>query len=109
MTAVENAAIPLVILGNSLGAAAETARPLLVAMGLELRMDAYPRQLSVGEQQRVAIARALVNQSELLVCDEPTAALDADAGQRVMQLLREAAVQPGRGVMVVTHDDPGLG
>jgi putative ABC transport system ATP-binding protein len=105
LTAVENAAIPLVILGESLGTAAEIARPILVDMGLEPRAEALPRQLSGGEQQRVAIARALVNQPALLVCDEPTSSLDAEAGQRIMKFFRDAAVQPGRGVIVVTHDN----
>ena len=61
-------------------------------------------QMSGGEQQRVAIARALVNEPRLLVCDEPTSALDAKAGQTVMELIKQVAVQPGRAVIVVTHD-----
>src|SRR5262249_30789751 len=81
------------------------ARQLLSEMGLASRADAFPRQLSGGEQQRVAIARALINRPQLLVCDEPTSALDAEAGQHVMQLFREVAVEPVRGVIVVTHDN----
>jgi putative ABC transport system ATP-binding protein len=68
------------------------------------RADALPAELSGGQQQRVAIARALVHDPRLLVCDEPTAALDAQAGQTVMGLLRRVAVQPDRAVIVVTHD-----
>jgi putative ABC transport system ATP-binding protein len=60
--------------------------------------------MSGGEQQRVAIARALVNEPRLLVCDEPTSALDARSGQTVMELIKQVAVQPGRAVIVVTHD-----
>jgi putative ABC transport system ATP-binding protein len=60
--------------------------------------------LSGGQQQRVAIARALIHKPRLLVCDEPTAAIDAHAGQAVMELLREVALQPDRAVIVVTHD-----
>ena len=68
------------------------------------RLKALPNQLSGGQQQRVAIARALVHEPRLLVCDEPTAALDAQSGQTVMELIRHVAVQPGRAVIVVTHD-----
>jgi putative ABC transport system ATP-binding protein len=92
------------IAGESLSAAAGIVRPVLGNMGLKSRADALPRHLSGGEQQRVAIARALVNQPELLVCDEPTSSLNADAGQAVMKYFRDAAVQPRRGVIVVTHD-----
>ena len=62
-------------------------------------------QLSGGQQQRVAIARSLVHEPRLLVCDEPTAALDGASGRTVMELLRRVAVQPGRAVIVVTHDN----
>jgi putative ABC transport system ATP-binding protein len=67
-------------------------------------MNAYPSQLSGGQQQRVAIARALIHQPRLMVCDEPTAALDAHSGQTVMQLLKRVAVQPDRALIIVTHD-----
>ena len=67
-------------------------------------MKSYANQLSGGQQQRVAIARALVHEPKLLVCDEPTAALDAASGRTVMGLIREVAVQPDRAVIVVTHD-----
>jgi putative ABC transport system ATP-binding protein len=60
--------------------------------------------MSGGQQQRVAIARALINEPRLLVCDEPTSALDANSGQTVMKLIKQVAVQPGRAVIVVTHD-----
>ena len=68
-------------------------------------MHLLPNQLSGGQQQRVAIARALVHEPRLLVCDEPTAALDAQSGQTVMELLRRVALQPDRAVIVVTHDN----
>ena len=68
-----------------------------------------PNQLSGGQQQRVAIARALVHAPRLIVCDEPTAALDAQSGRTVMELLRRVAVQPGRAVIVVTHDNRVFG
>ena len=69
------------------------------------KAESLPTQLSGGQQQRVAIARALVHEPQLLVCDEPTAALDHETGLTVMELLRKAAVRPDRAVIVVTHDN----
>jgi putative ABC transport system ATP-binding protein len=63
-----------------------------------------PSQLSGGQLQRVAIARALVHEPRLLVCDEPTSAIDARAGQSIMELIRQVAVQSDRVAIVVTHD-----
>jgi putative ABC transport system ATP-binding protein len=74
-------------------------------MGLSERAHALPSHLSCGQQQRVAIARALIHEPRLLVCDEPTAALDAHAGHTVMELLRRVALHPNRAVIVVTHDN----
>jgi putative ABC transport system ATP-binding protein len=104
LTAAENAAVPLVIAGEYRGRAVGAAKEILAEVGLEPRMNAYPTQLSGGQQQRVAIARALIHRPKLLVCDEPTAALDAHSGQTVMRLLKRVAVQPDRAVIIVTHD-----
>jgi putative ABC transport system ATP-binding protein len=104
LTAAENASVPLIINGVPRAKAVARARQMLITVGLAHRADNYPHQLSGGEQQRVAIARALINQPRLLVCDEPTSALDAKSGQTVMELIKELAVQPGRAVIVVTHD-----
>jgi putative ABC transport system ATP-binding protein len=104
LTAAENASVPLIINGWSRAKATAKAREMLVTVGLEHRMENFMSQLSGGEQQRVAIARALVNEPRLLVCDEPTSALDAKSGQTVMELIKQVAVQPGRAVIVVTHD-----
>ena len=104
LTAAENAAVPLLIAGWNRKRAVEKANDMLNEVGLTSRLKAYPNQLSGGQQQRVAIARALVHEPRLLVCDEPTAALDAHSGQTVLELLRKVAVQPDRGVIVVTHD-----
>ena len=104
MTAAENAAVPLIILGRPRREALQRAREMLAIVGLAAKADSLPSQLSGGQQQRVAIARALIHQPRLLVCDEPTAALDAKSGQRVMELLQSVAVHPDRAVMVVTHD-----
>jgi len=104
LTAAENVAVPLMIAGVARRNAVGRAVEVLELVGLGNKARAYPNQLSGGQQQRVAIARALIHEPKLLVCDEPTAALDGQSGQRVMQLLREATVQPGRAVIVVTHD-----
>jgi putative ABC transport system ATP-binding protein len=104
LTASENAAVPLIILGLARREAVARARTMLEAVGLGDKLDVLPEHLSGGQQQRVAIARALIHQPRLLVCDEPTAALDAHSGQTVMELIRRVAVQPDRGVIVVTHD-----
>jgi putative ABC transport system ATP-binding protein len=104
LTAVENACVPLLIAGWSRSKAVAKAAELLTAVGLEKRLKAFPSQLSGGQQQRVAIARALVHEPRLLVCDEPTAALDAASGRTVMGLIKQVAVQKDRAVVVVTHD-----
>jgi putative ABC transport system ATP-binding protein len=105
LTAAENAAVPLIIAGRTRGEAVARARDVLAAVGLAEKVNSLPNQLSGGQQQRVAIARALVHSPRLLVCDEPTAALDAHSGQRVMEILKQTAVHPDRAVVVVTHDN----
>ncbi|HVX12784.1 MAG TPA: ABC transporter ATP-binding protein [Pirellulales bacterium] len=104
LTAAENVAVPLVIRGFSRLDALRLAKQMLEAVGLGDRCDARPRELSGGQQQRVAIARALVHEPHLLVCDEPTSAVDAQTGHRVMELIRELALNPERVAVVVTHD-----
>jgi putative ABC transport system ATP-binding protein len=73
-------------------------------VGLGDRMDHFPAQLSGGEQQRVAIARALAKNPELLLCDEPTGALDYDSGKRVLRLLRDVNRDLGKTVVIITHN-----
>lgn len=105
LTAAENASIPLVIAGWSKDKAVARAREVLRSVGMGAKTESLPNQLSGGQQQRVAISRALVHEPSLLVCDEPTAALDHETGLTVMQLLLEAAVRPDRAVVIVTHDN----
>lgn len=104
LTIAENAAVPLLARGVSGRKARAAAVDLLTKLGLEKHLDKHPQQLSGGQQQRTAIARALVHEPRLVICDEPTASLDAESGRAVMQLLREIALRPGRAVIVVTHD-----
>ena len=104
LTAAQNAAVPLLAAGANRKSAVEKATALLHTLGMGERAKAKPNQLSGGQQQRVAIARALIHEPRLLVCDEPTAALDADTGRGVMELLRQSAVRADRAVIVVTHD-----
>ena len=103
-TAAENVAVPLLIAGVPRKQALERARSLLSRLGLSERTEALPSQLSGGQQQRVALARALIHQPRLVICDEPTAALDHASGEAVMDLLAGNAVHPDRAVIVVTHD-----
>jgi putative ABC transport system ATP-binding protein len=105
LTAAENASVPLLAAGMGYREAEERARAVLASLGLGDRVDAKPNQLSGGQQQRVAIARALVHEPRLVVCDEPTAALDAKSGRAVMEILSGIARVPGRAVVVVTHDN----
>ena len=104
LTAAENAAIPLVAAGMPMARAAGSASAILERIGMGAHLGKLPNQLSGGQQQRVAIARALVHAPRLIVCDEPTAALDAEAGQTVLEILKDAALAPDRAVIVVTHD-----
>jgi len=104
LTAQENACIPLLIAGWKRPKALAKAGEVLESVGLGNRMKSFAHELSGGQQQRVAIARALVHEPKLLVCDEPTAALDAHSGRVVMELIKKVAVEKDRAVIVVTHD-----
>ena len=104
LTAAENVAVPLLILGVPRREAIDRARAVLDRVHLDKRANALPSQLSGGQQQRVAIARALIHDPKLIVCDEPTSALDMDTGHKVMEILRDVALAPGRALVIVTHD-----
>ena len=81
------------------------AQAMLAAVGLGDRGDDYPEQMSGGQQQRVAIARALVRLPDLIIADEPTAALDAESGRLVMSVMRDLATRLGCVILIATHDE----
>lgn len=82
----------------------EDAETILTQVGLGHRLDNFPSQLSGGEQQRVAIARALAKKPKILLCDEPTGALDYQTGKQILKLLQNTAKNRGTTVIVVTHN-----
>jgi len=104
LTAAENVAVPLIAGGTPRKEAEARAASILQTVGLGSRLQALPAELSGGQQQRVALARALVHEPKLVICDEPTAALDHQTGDAVMNLLATHALVPDRAVVVVTHD-----
>src|SRR6266487_3111978 len=87
LTTAENAAVALLAAGVARREAVERASEVLDRLGLSQKLNAFPSQLSGGQQQRVAIARALVHQPRIILCDEPTAALDAKSGHAVMEMM----------------------
>ena len=103
LTVEENVRLPLELGPGSRGAGRVAARRLLAAVGLADRAHEFPVHLSGGEQQRVAIARALVHAPALVLADEPTGALDADIGGRVLKLLVDLSRNGGTTVLLVTH------
>jgi len=105
LNCIENVSVPLRIQGRSAAVAEKKAAAMLEAVGLEKRMHHRPNLLSGGQQQRVAIARALVHEPKLIICDEPTAALDSENGTKVMEILSNAARRPDRCAIIVTHDN----
>ncbi|MCM1214624.1 MAG: ABC transporter ATP-binding protein [Lachnospiraceae bacterium] len=99
LTAHENVELAAQICKEPLDAA-----QVLQEVGLKDRMNNFPAQLSGGEQQRVAIARALAKNPKLLLCDEPTGALDYNTGKAVLKLLQDTCRRKGRTVVVITHN-----
>jgi len=105
LNCIENVSVPLRIRGEKAVTAEKKAAAMLDVVGLGTRMHHRPNMLSGGQQQRVAIARALVHEPKLIICDEPTAALDSENGQKVMEILKNVAAKPDRCVIIVTHDN----
>ena len=99
LTALENVELANQICKNPLDAA-----EVLTEVGLKERMKNFPSQLSGGEQQRVAIARALAKNPKLLLCDEPTGALDYQTGKAILQLLQDTGRKTGMTVIIITHN-----
>lgn len=99
LTALENVELACEISRDPMN-----AKEILDRVGLAERMDHFPAQLSGGEQQRVAIARALSKNPRLLLCDEPTGALDYRTGKQILRLLQEAARVYGMTVIIITHN-----
>ena len=102
LTALENVAVPLELQGSK--NAIKVSKDLLDKVGLGDRHDHYPSQLSGGEQQRVAVARAFSNNPSILFADEPTGNLDAETGEKIIELLFELNREAGTTLVIVTHD-----
>ena len=99
LTALENVSLATQICKNPMDSA-----EALTKVGLADRLDNFPAQLSGGEQQRVAIARALAKNPKLLLCDEPTGALDYNTGKAILKLLQDTAHDTGMTVIIITHN-----
>ena len=104
LTAAQNVELPLLLTSLSRKERDERVRIALGIVGLEERLDHYPRQLSGGQEQRVAIARAIVADPTLTLLDEPTGQLDAKSSQEVLALLRRLNEEFKKTIVVVTHD-----
>ncbi|MBU8903996.1 ABC transporter ATP-binding protein [Lactococcus cremoris] len=98
LTALENVELASEIVENALD-----AKEVLKSVGLEHRIHNFPSQLSGGEQQRVAIARAIAKNPKILLCDEPTGALDYHTGKQILKILQDMARKEGKTVIIVTH------
>ncbi len=99
LTALENVSLAAQICKDPMD-----AKEALTQVGLADRLNNFPAQLSGGEQQRVAIARALAKNPKLLLCDEPTGALDYNTGKAILKLLQDAAHETGMTVVIITHN-----
>lgn len=99
LTVYENVALTKELVRNALD-----AREILASVGMETHLNKFPAQLSGGEQQRVSIARAICKNPTLLLCDEPTGALDSETGVLILSLLQRMSREKGHTVIIVTHN-----
>jgi len=108
LTALENVFLPGLAKEGYSAQLLRKAESILELVGLKARMRHSPMQLSEGEKQRVAVARSLINEPTILLCDEPTASLDADNGKIILDLLAKINKESSATVFLVTHDDRQL-
>jgi len=104
LTAAENVELPLLLTSLGSGERKKRVATALRVVGLEDRMDHYPRQLSGGQEQRTAIARAIVNDPKIIVADEPTGDLDRKSADDVLTLMEKLNKELGKTIFMVTHD-----
>jgi len=104
LSSIENIAIPAILNGDEYEEALRKSIDMIKMMGMEDKIQSYPPELSGGQQQRIPIARAWIYNPKIIVCDEPTSALDHETGQKVLEILKDKALQEGRALIVVTHD-----
>ncbi len=104
LTAAQNVELPLLLTSLSSSERKKRAATALRVVGLEDRMDHYPRQLSGGQEQRVAIARSIVNDPKIIVADEPTGDLDRKSADDVLTLMEKLNKELGKTIFMVTHD-----
>lgn len=104
LTVLENVILPSIIRGEDVNKAKEKGISLLEQLHIKEKMDSPYTHLSRGQQQRAAIARALINDPKIILCDEPTGALDQENGHAFMTILRNLALHDNRTVFVITHD-----
>ncbi len=104
LTVLENVILPMLIKGESEDLAKKKGTALLDKFNIKDKVDCSPTQLSRGEQQRAAIARALINDPKIILCDEPTGALDQENGHAFMGILKDLAASENRAIFVITHD-----
>lgn len=104
LTTAENVAVPLILKRTKWQEAIRAATKYLEIVGLKGRAELPPVKLSGGEQQRVAIARAMAGQPDILIMDEPTASLDGDTGQAIVEFVKQSILNEKRCILIVTHD-----